>query len=107
MITTAFEICSDPLVFFFIIETPCERFFSSLLSKVKEGDDDDDDGESSNAFISSPFQTGTERLVSTTINQARERRDILIFLRTITRFTWKRRSTFFAPLVFFSMYASS
>ena len=58
----------------------------------------------SNALISSPFQTGTERLVSTTINRAQERRGILIFLRTITRFTWKRRSTFFAlALVFFSI----
>ena len=95
-----FEICSDPLVFFFLSKRLASVFFLSLLS-------DDDDGELNNALISSPFQTGTERLVSTTINQARERRGILIFLRTITRFTWKRRSTFFAPLVFFSMYTSS
>ena len=95
-----FEICSDPLVFFFISKSLASVFFLSLLS-------DDDDGELNNALISSPFQTGTERLVSTTINRAREKRDILIFLRTITRFIWKRRSTFFALLVFFSMYTSS
>ena len=83
---------------FFISKRLASVFFLSLLS-------DDDDGELSNALISSPFQTGTERLVSTTINRAQERRGILIFLRTITRFTWKRRSTFFAlALVFFSIW---
>ena len=53
------------------------------------------------SLFSTARKTGTGRLANTTINQARERRDISIFLRTIIRFTWKRRSRFF-ELVFCS-----
>ena len=46
--------------------------------------------------------TGTERLVSTTINQGLGRRGILIFLRIITHFIWKMRSAFFSRSCIFS-----
>lgn len=90
----------DPLLFFYICVF-VERFFVCVreTSETSKKSADADGGMRS--LFSTARKTGTGRLANTTINQARERRDISIFLRTIIRFTWKRRSRFF-ELVFCS-----
>ncbi len=92
----------DPLLFFIYLRF-CRAFFcvcarDERLETSKKSADAD---AGMRSLFSTARKTGTGRLANTTINQARERRDISIFLRTIIRFTWKRRSRFF-ELVFCS-----
>ena len=92
----------DPLLFFNICVF-VERFFVCVreTSDSRRRKNSPTLTPACDLSFSTARKTGTGRLANTTINQARERRDISIFLRTIIRFTWKRRSRFF-ELVFCS-----
>lgn len=92
----------DPLLFLYICVF-VERFFVCVreTSDSRRRKNPPTLTPACDLFFSTARKTGTGRLANTTINQARERRDISIFLRTIIRFTWKRRSRFF-ELVFCS-----